>query len=219
MKRLIALRFVWCLLFAGVVIFGPGCCRYPSLSKGCLAGRAQSSPHVIHFSTREYLDNVLVYTNRTLDVGIAGDGYFRVTVYTEVADEQGLMHTIKTAGYTRSGRFHVDWAGYLVTGSRGRYRLDPPIVVPEDAWGELIIQSDGMILAEVPKGPYSKGQYVEIGWIPLYRFSGTDLRPVGDGVYAESEDSGRLMEGSPGDFGFGKLVQGYLEGRFIDKGD
>src|SRR6478735_4204101 len=61
-------------------------------------------------------------TNRPLDLGISGNGFFKVKIL-DGASPDGF-------GYTRNGNFFVNNNGELVLGMGDGYKLDPPITVP-----------------------------------------------------------------------------------------
>src|SRR5688500_2754693 len=60
-------------------------------------------------------------TNRQLDVGISGQGFFRVKIMDSLGDG---------TGYTRNGNFFVNNEGELVLGMGDGYKLIPPINIP-----------------------------------------------------------------------------------------
>src|SRR5439155_6402686 len=59
-------------------------------------------------------------TNRQFDVGIQGQGFFKVKILNTIGD--GI-------GYTRNGNFFVNADGQLVLGMGDGYKLDPPISI------------------------------------------------------------------------------------------
>src|SRR4051794_27404688 len=59
-------------------------------------------------------------TNRNLDAGIQGNGFFAVKI----------LDSLGSTGYTRNGNFFVNQKGELVVGMGDGYRLIPPITVP-----------------------------------------------------------------------------------------
>jgi flagellar basal-body rod protein FlgG len=130
-------------------------------------------------------------TDSPLDILIEGDGFFRVQL------PDGNF------AYTRDGSFSQDSTGQVTT-SDG-YPLDPPITVDQEAT-EISITSDGMVNLTVD------GENVQAGQIQLYRFSNpAGLDSEGRNLYGETIASGEAMAGTPGQQGFGTVVQNFLE--------
>ena len=132
-------------------------------------------------------------TEKSLDVAIDGRGYFPVLL------PDG------TQAYTRDGSFMISDQGQMVTASG--YTLQPGITLPADAQSVSIGQ-DGTVSAQ------SSGQSspVVIGQIQLANFvNPTGLQPIGENLFVESAASGAAQEGSPGQTGLGRLLQGSLE--------
>lgn len=133
-------------------------------------------------------------TENPLDMVIAGDGFFRITM------PDG------SPAYTRDGSFQLDGNGLVVT-SEGN-PLDPPINVPPDA--QMIdIAVDGTVAVLQPG---SNGALTQVGNITLTRFQNpAGLRSLGGNLFSETPASGAPQEGTPADQGFGQLRQGFLE--------
>src|SRR5438128_6762209 len=74
-------------------------------------------------------------TNRPLDVGIEGNGFFKVKILDSIGDG---------TGYTRDGNFFRNKDGDLVVGMGDGYKLVPPINIPEDAV-EISITESGSV--------------------------------------------------------------------------
>src|SRR5215218_4092493 len=74
-------------------------------------------------------------TDRPLDVGIEGQGFFKVKVMDTVGDG---------TAYTRNGNFFVNNEGELVLGMGDGYRIIPPVNIPPDAT-DISISNDGNI--------------------------------------------------------------------------
>lgn len=133
-------------------------------------------------------------TEQPYDLAIRGAGLFEVT------QPDG------TLAYTRNGAFHVDRDGFLAT-AQGNV-VSPAIQVPPDATS-VSIDQQGKVLAVVP----SESDPVEIGQIELATFTNPEaLKPLGDGLYVPTENSGDAVHAAPGDQGAGALAQGFLEG-------
>ncbi len=135
----------------------------------------------------------LTPTEKSYDLAIRGEGYFRV----QMPDGR--------TGYTRDGGFELDADGRLVT-TEG-YLVDPAITVPNNA-SSVSINAQGVVSASIP------GQVApqQLGQIQLARFiNKTGLESIGDNLFIETQGSGPALTGNPGAEGYGSLQQGYLE--------
>ncbi|MHB1264459.1 MAG: flagellar basal-body rod protein FlgG [Gemmatimonadaceae bacterium] len=138
----------------------------------------------------------LAESGRPLDVAIEGEGYLRV----RGPNDQPL--------YTRDGALQVSDQGILVTS--GGLAIEPGIRV-EEGMTNLTISRSGFVSAQNGSG------IVELGRIELARFTNTSgLEAMGENLYAETPGSGAAVTGYPEDEGFGRLVQGYLEGSNVE---
>ena len=81
-------------------------------------------------TTRIFTTGTLQSTDRQLDMAIAGDGFFQITL-----DDGSLA-------YTRDGSWQMDSNGQLVT-SDG-YQLQPPITIPVNA-KEITVSQAGIV--------------------------------------------------------------------------
>lgn len=135
----------------------------------------------------------LVDTGRRYDVAIEGEGLFAV----ELPDGG--------KGYTRDGSFKIDGDGNLVTADG--YMLSPPVQIPFDTT-DIVITEDGRILSKVG----NQLNPDEVGRIRLVRFpNSSGLESVGRNLMLPTPASGDAFEGTPGEDGFGRLAQGFLE--------
>jgi flagellar basal-body rod protein FlgG len=135
----------------------------------------------------------LTATEKEYDVGIRGEGFFRVR-----------MPDGRTA-YSRDGSFELDAQGQLVT--HDGYLIEPGLSVPQNA-KSVTISAQGQVAALLP------GQTApqELGQIQLARFvNKTGLESIGDNLFVETPASGPALDGTAGEEGFGNLLQGYLE--------
>src|ERR1700677_4957413 len=71
-------------------------------------------------------------TGNNLDVGIQGNGFFRVKILSTIADG---------TGYTRNGSFFLNNQGQLTLDMGDGYSLVPPITIPAGATNISISQS------------------------------------------------------------------------------
>jgi flagellar basal-body rod protein FlgG len=142
-------------------------------------------------------------TDRELDVGIQGDGFFKVKIMDSVGDG---------TGYTRNGNFFQNKDGDLVLGMGDGYRVVPPINIPANAT-DITIAEDGTITV------LQAGQNVPttIGQLQIQQFVNPHgLKLLGGSIYIETTASGNPIESSPGEDGAGKLLQGFLETSNVD---
>jgi flagellar basal-body rod protein FlgG len=133
-------------------------------------------------------------TSNPLDLVIQGRGFFQVRRPTG------------DLAYTRSGAFHLDRDGNLVTSDGDP--LEPQITVPPDAQS-ITIASDGTVSFVQP------GQTAAqlAGQIQLANFQNpAGLNSIGRNLYVPTDASGDPTVGNPGgQEGIGTLLQGYLE--------
>jgi flagellar basal-body rod protein FlgG len=133
---------------------------------------------------------------------------------TDIAiDGAGLYELQNEAGekfYTRAGQFRVDAEGYLV--SVNGLRLAQGVQISPDA-KDIRIAPTGEISALLGNDT----ERTELGVIELASFASPDaLTAVGQNMFSVTEGSGAPTLGKPGDVGFGKLQQGYLEMANVD---
>jgi len=132
-------------------------------------------------------------TDRALDLGIRGDGFF------EVSMPDGSL------AYTRTGSFRINNEGVLVNNSG--YPLSPMIQVPPDA-EDLLIKADGTVAAKMP----GEDSPVELGQLELAGFvNASGLNAIGDNLYKPTNESGDALYSTPGENGSGLVAQGFLE--------
>jgi flagellar basal-body rod protein FlgG len=142
-------------------------------------------------------------TNRPLDVGIQGPGFFRVKILNSIGNGEA---------FTRNGNFFVNKDGQLVLGMGDGYKLEPPINVPNNTT-ELSISLDGEVTALVAGQTAKK----KIGNLELNTFVNPQgLQLLGGSLYQETEASGQPIAGRPGENGTGQTLQGYLETSNVD---
>jgi flagellar basal-body rod protein FlgG len=140
----------------------------------------------------------LEQTGRPLDLAIEGDGFFQVRL------PDG------TLAYTRDGSFSVSDQGSLVT--HGGYAVLPGVSIPDDATG-LSFSKTGVVSVMV-QGSVDP---IEIGRLELARFANSPgLKALGENLYQETAASGTPTLGFPQEDGFGRIVQGTLEGSNVE---
>ena len=132
-------------------------------------------------------------TGNTYDVAIQGKGLFEVELPNG------------DPAYTRAGSFQLSPEGEIVT--TDGYPVQPDLTIPEDAIG-VTINASGEVLASIP------GQTVptNVGQLTLVSFPNEGgLEAMGDNLFIETAASGAPTEGTPGQDGFGTILQGYVE--------
>jgi flagellar basal-body rod protein FlgG len=140
----------------------------------------------------------LEQTGRPLDLAIEGEGFFQIQL------PNGQL------AYTRDGSFSISDQGALVTS--GGYGVAPGISIPNDVTS-LVISRTGVVTATLSGTP----EGVEVGRLELARFANSaGLRALGENLYQETAASGPPTLGFPQEDGFGRLLQGTLEGSNVE---
>ena len=138
-------------------------------------------------------------TSNPLDVAIQGAGFYQI----QLPDG--------TIAYTRSGSFHMNNQGTIVT-SEGNTVL-PAITVPANATA-LTISNYGVVSATLP------GQTIaaQLGTLQLANFANPGgLNSAGGSLFKQTSSSGNPVVDVPGgSSGTGTLQQGYLENSNVD---
>lgn len=88
----------------------------------------------------DYSQGSLRETGNTYDLGLDGEGFFKVNV----ADRAGKLHT----RYTRAGQFHITSDGYITDADGNHLQAESgDLQVPVDA-GKVVIDTDGFVFAD-----------------------------------------------------------------------
>lgn len=129
-------------------------------------GSAAAGPVRLHSDFRA---GTLKRTGQSLDLALAGPGYFEV-------------RTAEGVAYTRNGSFRVDAAGRVVT-AQGHAVMGQA--------GEITLPSTGAVVtaagAVIPSGGSAQAP---LAHVRLVRFdSDATLQPLGDGLFAAPDDS------------------------------
>ncbi|WP_152046134.1 flagellar basal-body rod protein FlgG [Aureimonas psammosilenae] len=144
-----------------------------------------------------HIQGTLEQTGNSLDLAINGNGYFQV---------QGPGGEIL---YSRDGAFNKNGEGQLVT--LDGFLVDPEITVPTEA-KKVVVSESGEVYADMATGePQLLGQLTLVNFV-----NEPGLDAQGNNLFKETLASGAPVAGVPGDPGFGKISQGYLEGSNVD---
>jgi len=143
---------------------------------------------------RDFGEGSFQSTGGKLDVAIEGDGFL------EVQRDDG------TTAYTRDGSLKIDGNGQLCT-SDG-FIVQPQVTIPTNAQ-DITITPDGKISVTTP----GTTEQTEVGTLRLAKFANpAGLSAIGKNLYAETSASGKAIEGTANQEGFGSVQQGFLEG-------
>lgn len=141
----------------------------------------------------------IVNTGNALDLAIQGNGFFQVTLPTG------------DLAYTRSGEFHLDQNGNVVTADGNP--LTPNITIPSNAL-TVTVGTDGTVSITLP----AQAQAQQVGAIQLATFPNPGgLNSVGTDLFQPTTASGDAILGTPGGAdGVGTIQQGNLEGSNVN---
>jgi flagellar basal-body rod protein FlgF len=134
-----------------------------------LPGGPTAAPDVLQFAldtglARDFSQGALSQTGRPLDMGLEGEGFFKIAA-------------TRGERYTRDGRFTLDDTGRLVTASGEPVAGEGGDIVLDPAKGEVAIAQDGAI----------SQNGVKVGKLSAWRFGAMSaLEKDGDGLYRNS---------------------------------
>jgi len=132
-------------------------------------------------------------TGNQLDLAIEGTGFIQIQL------PNGEM------AYTRAGALQSDSEGRICTPDG--YLLDPSITIPQNATA-VTVASDGTVSVQVQ----NQTALQQIGTINLWTFPNqAGLNAIGSNLFQPTDASGAALSGTPGQNGFGTILQGYLE--------
>lgn len=148
--------------------------------------------------TKVFTQGDLILTENELDIAIEGQGFLQIEIPNG------------NTTYTRAGALKLDSDGRM-TNSDG-YPLIPEITVPDGA-RQITISETGIVSAIIGDDTES----TELGNIELAIFTNNaGLFPIGKNLFQETESSGTATTGTPGDDGYGTLLQTFLEGSNVN---
>ncbi len=140
----------------------------------------------------------LIPTGNELDVAIEGSGFYQVD-----------LPNGETA-YTRAGAFKRDGDGRITT-SEG-HPITPGITIP-DGSRQITVSKTGVVSAIIGDDTTS----TEIGNIETVTFTNNGgLSAIGQNLFRDTDASGTPQAGTPGDDGYGLLLQNFLEGSNVN---
>lgn len=145
----------------------------------------------------DFQQGTLTSSDRSLDLGIDGSGFFEVT------SPDG-----KT-GYTRGGSFQVDASGQL-TDMQGNV-VQPGISIPSGTM-DLAVALNGEITGVVGGAKSSFGQ------IPLVVFQNPEgLQRIENNLFVPTVNSGAPQIGQPGTTTGGNQIIGMIHGQYLEQ--
>jgi flagellar basal-body rod protein FlgG len=149
-------------------------------------------------SEKVFLQGDFKQTENPLDMVIEGSGFF------QVRQNNGDL------AFTRSGQFHLNNQGQVVTASGET--LEPAITIPTEATS-ITVGTDGTVSVTLP----GQNQAQNVGQIQLAIFANpAGLEALGRNLFRETGASGQATVGAPDAQGFGRINQGYLEGSNVN---
>lgn len=144
-------------------------------------------------TSRNFSSGNLRSTSAPLDLAIEGEGFFQIALPNG------------TTAYSRSGTFHRDAQGLIVTNEG--YAVQPNITIPPTATS-ISISKDGIVSAVIPGQTASQN----LGTLELASFANAaGLRPMGGNLFTATSASGDPETGAPGTDARGSLAQGFVE--------
>jgi len=151
----------------------------------------------------DFQQGSLVPSARELDWAVEGNGFFMV----DILDDFG-----NGIGFTRAGNFFVNSDGDVVLGNSDGPRLDPPINIPQDATA-VEVSSTGEVSAFIGNDTAA----TVVGQIELATFiNPAGLKPLGGNIFIESDASGPVLQGNPGEANRGLIKQKFIEASNVD---
>lgn len=149
-------------------------------------------------SERVFLQGDFQQTENPLDMVIEGSGFF------QVRQANGDI------AYTRSGSFHLNAQGQMVTATGDA--LEPGVTIPREATS-IGIGQDGTVSVTLPGQPAAQN----VGQVQLATFANpAGLDAIGRNLFKETAASGQAAAGTPDTNGLGRINQGYIEGSNVN---
>jgi flagellar basal-body rod protein FlgG len=178
------------LLYQNLIMPGAASTQQTVISAGLQIGLGARSSASEMIQAQGDFDS----TGNPLDLAIQGQGFFQVQM------PNGDL------AYTRSGTFHLDAQGNVVTADG--YPLQPSITIPPNATS-ITIGTDGTVSVSLP----GQQQAQQVGQIQLSTFANAGgLNSIGQNLFLPTTASGDALTGTAGGSeGLGTIQQGALE--------
>jgi flagellar basal-body rod protein FlgG len=178
------------LLYQNLVMPGAAATQQTTISAGLQVGLGSRSSASEMIQTQ----GDLTETDNPLDLAIQGQGFFQIQM------PNGDF------AYTRSGTFHLNAQGQMVTADGNP--LQPSITIPTTAT-TVTIGTDGTVSITQPGQTAAQ----QVGTIQLALFANPGgLNSVGSNLFLPTTASGDAVLGTPGgNEGLGSIQQGYQE--------
>lgn len=136
-------------------------------------------------------------TGDPFDLAIQGDGWFQIEIPDGLSPDN--------LGYTRAGDFTRNQDGEWIMANSEGYRLTPNFAVPQDAT-QVTVTEQGRVTYVVD------GQTEDAGTLSIAKFiNPAGLKAIGSNVFVPTEGSGQAEIDTPGQSGYGSILQGSLE--------
>ena len=178
------------LIYQNMVMPGTAATQQTTVAAGLQIGLGtrSSASEIIQ------LQGDLSATGNPLDLTVEGQGFFQVT-----------LPTGETA-FTRSGAFHMDAQGNVVTADGNP--IEPSVTIPQGVTS-ITVGADGTVSVTQPGQTAAQ----QVGNIQLALFANPGgLNSVGKNLFLATTASGDPVLGTPGGSeGLGQIEQGYLE--------
>ena len=178
------------LLYQNLVMPGAAATQATTISTGLQIGLGSRSAASEMIQTQ----GDLTETDNPLDLAIQGQGFFQIQM------PNGEF------AYSRSGTFHLDAQGQMVTADGNP--LQPSITIPTSAT-TVTIGADGTVSVTQPGQTAAQ----QVGSIQLALFANPGgLNSIGANLFLPTTASGDAVLGVPGgNEGLGSIQQGYQE--------
>jgi len=178
------------LLYQNLIMPGAASTQQTTYSAGLQIGLGARSSASEMIQTQGDLTS----TGNPLDLAIQGQGFFQIQLPSG------------DFAYTRSGEFHLDSSGNVVTADG--YALQPSIAIPNNATA-ITIGTDGTVSVSVPGQTAAQ----QVGQLQLATFANPGgLNSTGQNLFLPTAASGDAILGVPGGSeGLGSIQQGSLE--------
>lgn len=150
-----------------------------------------------------------VTTDNPLDLSIQDKGNYATSFFRVQVEPDTSTNGI---AYTRAGNFTTNKDGELVLATDVGRRLDPRIVLPQDAQ-DISVSSDGEVTYTTAGNttPQTAGKILLSSFI-----NPAGLKQIGENLYVPTESSGPAVDGNPGEGALGLIKSGALEASNVD---